>query len=912
MTDIEGSTRAWDASPRSTRQALDHHDRVIVKQIEDNAGQIVESGREGDSILAVFRQATDAVACALEIQRRLQHEPWPAGAEMRVRIAVHTGEAELKSSHYVGVVLYRCARLLAIAHGGQVLVSTATEEIVADDLPPGVSLLDLGLHRLRDLSRQEHVYQLSHADLRHEFPKLKSQQPERSNLPEQLTSFVDREAELSALTKLIKEARLVTVLGPGGVGKSRLALQLARSLTEAGFAAWPDGMWWTELAAADDAAEGLVTALALPGQGAALDVVASWLAAKRALLILDNCEHIAEECARVCQALLERSPGLTILATSREPLRLPGENAWRLASLQEAGALQLFEVRAALVSPGFKVAQPNLEPISEICQRLDRMPLAIEMAASRLDVMSERDLLVNLTDRFRVLASGARTAPERQQTLAATIDWSYRLLTEAEAELFRRLAVFQGGFTLEAAQAVCGAADRGTVLPLLAALVQKSMVVADRLSDGSTRYRMLESHHDFAVVKLRESADHDIARRRHYEHFRAQKWKPAESANFWSALTWARDHVDDCGLALAIEVGEAGYSQQARARAVLLELLDCVTAPTATRARALNVAARLTSRQGDHAQSKSLADASVAGARELNDAQLVAQTLSGAGVVYHGAGDLDAARRMYDEALSLLKGSRDRPLAIEVQNQMAVLATEQGQFQTAFEMLKECLSFSRSESDAATTARYLESLANVEMGLGDASAAAGHWREALTIFNDLDDPFGTIWCIGGLALVASNDGAHERALRLIAVVDRMSREWSLTAWSDRIRQLGEANADARIRLGGRKADDAWKDGLAMSPARALEYSLGGETPQAAVDAGPLSRREREVAAMVAAGMTNKQIAERLFIAERTAEGHVERIRNKLGVRSRTEVATWAVARGIVARDLDKGQPPSTV
>jgi len=328
----------------------------------------------------------------------------------------------------------------------------------------------------------------------------------------------------------------------------------------------------------------------------------------------------------------------------------------------------------------------------------------------------------------------------------------------------------------------------------------------------------------------------------------------------------------------------------------------------------LNLAARLAMRQADHTSARRLADSSVAVARQVGDAELIAHTLRGAGVVYHSVGDLDVAARMYEEALSRLKGSHDLRLAIEVKNQLGVLATERGKYQEGLAILMDCVAFGRSESDEPSTARFLESLANAQFGLGDVDAAAASWKESLATFRGLNDAFGIIWCIGGLALVAAARGDDERALRLEAVVIRLSREWSLSAWSLRIKQLDEACRLAAARLGTRKSESARNDGETMSTARALDYALGEDRQQAvaATDTGLLSRRERDVVALVAGGMTNREIAERLFIAERTAEGHLERIRNKLGVRSRTEVATWAVEHGILARGLDKKPPGSSV
>lgn len=718
-------------------------------------------------------------------------------------------------------------------------------------------------------------------------------------MPHHLTNFVGRESELRALKNLLATSRMVTIVGAGGAGKTRLAAEVAGHMT----ASFPDGVWWIELVAAGDVAAWLATSLELPGRGPALQVVASWVAGKRAMLVLDNCEHVVAECAAVSRALLERCPALTILATSREPIGVAGEARWPMTSLTDADALRLFESRARLVRPNYTAA-PEALVVTEICHRLDSLPLAIEMAAARLDVMSARELRANLDDRLRLLASGLRTAPARQQTMAAAIDWSHRLLTTDEAELFRRLAVFQGGFTREAVQAVC-AEGHEDVLEVLAGLVQKSMVVADVL-DATTRYRLLESHHAFASEKLRDAGELETIRRRHYEHFKDVRWSARESANLWAALDWAGDGLDDGGIDLAIEVAEAAYSDQTRALALLLEMLPRPAVSRRSRARALNLAARLTSRQGDYAAGRSLADASVAVGRELQDPQLLAYMLAGAGVVYQADNHLDVASAMYDEALGLLGGDADRGLAIEVRNQAAVLATEQGQLAKARAMLEECVDYARAAHDGALIGRYLESLANVQLAQGDVSRAAAGWREALVVFRDANDPFGTLWCLGGLALAAGANGDHDHALRVAAAVDRLSREWSLSAWPGRLQQLEDVSRRAREHLGERKAEAAWGAGQSMSDARAIEYALttdGGAV--AAIDAGPLTRRELEVASMVASGMTNRQIAERLFIAERTAEGHVERIRSKLGVRSRTEVATWAVAHGIPAAELDK-------
>jgi non-specific serine/threonine protein kinase len=531
--------------------------------------------------------------------------------------------------------------------------------------------------------------------------------------------------------------------------------------------------------------------------------------------------------------------------------------------------------------------------------------------------MSEEELLANLNDRLRVLATGARTAPERQQTMTATIDWSYRLLTEDERELFRRLAVFQGGFSMEAAQAVCANPDSpAAALSLLSRLVKKSMVFADRSSGKSTRYSLLESHRDFADERLRESAELDLMRQRHHDYYAARPWDPVESANFWQAASWGRDHAQDGGLRLALVIGDADFGAQARAKELILDLLETSTTTSESlHAEAMIMAARLAWRQAEHSASKALAKSAVATARKTGDPELMARALNGAGLIHETGGELATARQMYDEALLLLKGSTNRRLVADVSNARGLLAIAEGDTEGALEILTRCVAEGRSQEDPALLARYLESLANAQLDHGDVDRAAESWGESLAVFRVVNDWFGIIWCLVGLALVASARRDEDRTLRLAAAADRLSRDYSLTMWPLRAAQLETAVSQARSRLGHiDRSEAASKGGQRMTTDEVLDYALGGSRPvdEALADGGLLSRREREVVAMVASGMTNRQIAQRLFIAERTAEGHVERIRNKLGVRSRTEVATWAVSHGLGPGPLDNPRAESKV
>jgi predicted ATPase/DNA-binding NarL/FixJ family response regulator len=715
-----------------------------------------------------------------------------------------------------------------------------------------------------------------------------------------LTSFIGRETEMRSLTNLLlRGSRLVTIVGTGGVGKTRLAAELVRN------AAGPsrDGVWWIDLSGAADVVGAVVTSAGLRGRGVPLDVITSWFQVRHAVLVLDNCEHLVAAAAAFCHAALDACPGLTILATSREPLGVQGEVRWLLKPLTDGDAAQLFDARAALVRPDFKPTADRATVLS-ICARLDRLPLAIEMAAARLDVMSESEVLANLNDRFQILASSLRFAPERQLTMTAAIDWSYRLLDEDEARLFRRLAVFQGGFTIEAADLVCGQDGATPTLAVLSGLVRKSMVVADPI-EGGTRYRLLESHRDYALDKMRGVGELAEIRGRHYGYFRTQHWTPQESANFWSALTWANDQAADGGLELALEIGDSDWSNQARVLGLIVELTSSPALDERLRIRAAMMAARLEWRSADLVSSQVHARSAVELARRLGDPELIAQALMTAGLVREATGDIVEAGEIYDQALALLRTSTNWRLVADHTNARALLWIVQGDPARARDMLLPVVDIARSRGDKAGLAQFLESLASAQLDIGDVDGAAASWNESLGIFIVIDDWFGIIWSLVGLSLVATTRGEYERALRLHAAADRLSREYALGTWSFRADQLLAARKQATARLGKSKAEAAWARGEAMVAAEALEYAQAA--PPAAgepADAGPLSKREREVALMVAAGMTNREIAQKLFIAERTAEGHVERIRNKLGVRSRTEVATWAVSQGLKS-PLDK-------
>ncbi|KAA1248928.1 LuxR family transcriptional regulator [Mycobacterium simiae] len=545
LADVEGSTRLWEMHPEQMTTAIGRLNQTVNATIASHDGvRPLEQG-EGDSFVAAFTRASDAVACALELQRA------PL-APIRLRIGVHTGEIQLRDeSNYAGPTINRTARLRDLAHGGQTVLSAVTELLVLDHLPDGVWLTDLGCYPLRDLPRPERVVQLCHADLRNEFPPLRVRHtPASHNLPAQLTKFVGRQSEMAELRQLAMGNRLVTLTGTGGAGKTRLAVEVTSQLSTE----FPDGAWYIELAPVTDPAVVLVTVahtLGLPDQPgrSIVNTLRRFIGGKKMLLVLDNCEHLLDACGRLAVELMKACPQLTILTTSIEPLGVPGELSWPVPSLSLAGeAIELFTDRARRARPDLDVGEDNIALVTEICTRLDGMPLAIELAAARVRALSLPQIVDSLHDRFHLLTGGARTAVPRHQTLRASVDWSHALLTEPEQALFRRLSVFAGGFDLDAAQAV-GAdskVQRYQLLDQLSLLVDKSLVLAQDTGNGM-RYRLLETVRQYAEEKLDESGEAAQLHTRHRDHFMAtaEGLESRGHSRDELRLAWAQTEIDN-------------------------------------------------------------------------------------------------------------------------------------------------------------------------------------------------------------------------------------------------------------------------------------------------------------------------------------------------------------------------------
>ena len=678
LADVEGSTRLWETQPDEMTAAIARLNHIVSNTIAAHDGvRPVEQG-EGDSFVAAFARASDAVAAALELQRA------PL-APIRLRIGLHTGEVQLRDEgNYAGPTINRTARLRDLGHGGQTVLSGATEPLVVDRLPEGAWLTDLGTHGLRDLPRPERVIQLCHPDLVNEFAALRvSGTVASTRLPVQLTSFVGRDAQLTQLRELLAGNRVVTLTGAGGVGKTRLAVQVAAQLA----GEFGDGVWYVDLAPLTDpevVPVAVARALGLPDQPgrSTMDSLLRFVRDRQMLVVLDNCEHLLDASAELVVAVLSGAARLTLLATSREAIGVAGEVSWRVPSLSLAGeAIELFTDRARHARPDFTVTDGNAAAVGEICARLDGVPLAIELAAARVRALSLGEILDSLHDRFRLLTGGARTAVRRQQTLRASVDWSHALLTEPERVLLRRLAVFLGGFDLDAAQAVAGGGEleRYQVLDQLSLLVDKSLVVADD-SGGRTRYRLLETVRQYALEKLGESGEADGVRARHRDHYTAmaavldapagsdyeQRLERAEIEidNLRAAFGWSREHSDvELALALASSL-QPLWQARGRLREGLtwfdaaLADLDAQhpEVAAAVRARALADKAVLDAMVGS-IDSLDQAEQALAIARDIDDPALLVRALTACGMVASLGYNAEVARACFTEAIGLARAT---------------------------------------------------------------------------------------------------------------------------------------------------------------------------------------------------------------------------------------------------------------
>ena len=807
FTDIEGSTKLWEQHPDAMRTALARHDALLRQAIADNDGMVFKT--VGDAFCAAFATAPQALAAALAAHLLLQKEEWGETGSLRVRMGLHTGEAEERDGDYFGQTLNRVARLQAVGHGQQTLLSQATYQLVSSSLLPDVTLRDMGQQRLKDLLAPEHVWQLCYPTLPSEFPPLKSLDYLPTNLPRQMTSFIGREREMAEVKRLLAATPLLTLVGSGGGGKTRLAVQVGADVLDN----YQDGVWLVELAALSDAslvpqAVASVWGLREEAGRSLMQTVQDHLRDRQLLLLLDNCEHLVGACALLADTLLKACPQLTIMATSRELLGIAGEHLWRVPSLltpdelpgeekdlaavlMEYDACRLFVERAVAQRQDFVLTRRNVPVVAHLCRQLDGIPLAIELAAARVRALTVEEIDGKLDNRFRLLTGGSRTALPRHQTLRALIDWSYDLLTEQEKTLLARLSVFAGGWTLEAAEKVCAGQnptgliiEDWEVLDLLTSLVDKSLLTTQE-RDGSVRYGMLEMVREYAAEKRRASGE-EAAKEWHRDYFLALSEEAApllrgaeqaqwlarlddEHENLLAALecslskeTQGVEGLRFCG-ALQRFWGTRGHLSEGRAWCERALGERGSEDRTQERAKTLNGVGGLANMQGDYASARGYSEESLAIFRERGDRQGIATSLGNLGNVASYQGDYASARGYYEESLTTWREIGDRQGIAASLGNLGLVANDQSDYAAARGYLEESLAIFREVGDRQGIANALSNLGLVAEYEGDYASARGYYEESLAIRREIGDRWGIGGSLGNLGNVAHYQGDYASA-----------------------------------------------------------------------------------------------------------------------------------------------------
>ena len=817
FTDIEGSTALLGRlGDDDYARVLAGHHALIRSALAGHAGREIDT--QGDAFFAVFSSPRACVAAVLQMQQAFAAHGWPGGERVRVRMGVHCGEAARTATGLVGLEVHRAARVAAVGHGGQVLVSEAAAVLVRDGLPEGVALADLGVHRLKDLGRPEQIFQLTAAALPAQFPPLRSlgNPALANNLPAQLSTFIGRDREVAEVRALVESCRLVTLAGAGGAGKTRLGLQVAAELLDGS----GDGVWLVELAAVTDGeavAPAIYEALRLavnPGRPV-LEALMDALALQDVLIVLDNCEHLIGACAKTAEAILRRCPRVHLLATSREPLGIGGETIYRVPSLSLPGpgeavppapgsfdAVALFADRARAHGVALAVDEQAGPLVVSVCRRLDGMPLAIELAAARLRSMSLGELAGRLDQRFRLLTGGSRTALARQQTLRAAVGWSYSLLTGAERVLLGRLSVFAGSFGLGAAEAVCGSGglDVLDVAGLLGSLVDKSLVVAEP-AGGTLRYRLLETIRLFAAERLAEAGEEEAAAvaDAHGAHFLSVaetaaayltgpeqgRWLTrldADQANLRRALQHAAGRPD--GTALVLRLGVAldrywvAHSQMQEAFGLLVPVLrrSDARADPALFGAALVIAAR-TACFIDGATARQLAEQAVQVARQLGDERLLSRALAALCAMCFFAGEPEAGRPFGQESVEWARRLGDDALLARslLGYLMTIEPARSGQ------LFSEAIACTERSGDHLTNSILYDNASVTALQAGDVPAARAHLEAAAQAAQQIGRESATLPADLGYVLRAEGDldGARSAFQASLRIGRRNGNNWHM-------------------------------------------------------------------------------------------------------------------------------------
>lgn len=864
FTDIEGSTKLAREHPEAWESARMRHHAIMREAIESFQGFIFQI--IGDAFCAAFHTPGEALKTSIRAQQDLQSERW-GETTIRVRMGIHTGEAKTDGRDYQGyLTMSLVQRLMSSGHGGQILVSQATEYFLRGQLPQDVSLRDMGAHKFKDVPDLTRVFQVLAPGLQSEFPPLFTVDAHPNNLPTQLTSFVGREKELADVKKLLQDAHMLTLIGSGGTGKTRLSIQAASEMLNH----YPDGVWLVELAPISDALlvpRTIAMAMRLREQPhrPVIEMLCDYLHDKKLLVILDNCEHLIDACARMADKILRSAPDMRILASSREALGIGGEVTYHVPSLgmpdihhlpsvetlSQYEAVKLFIDRAVSAVPSFAVTNDNAPALAQICDRLDGIPLAIELAAAKVRVLSLDQIARRLDDRFRLLTGGSRTALERHQTLRAAIDWSYNLLPPAEQLLFSRLSVFVGGWTLEAAESVCS--DEPTaqgvpggndihsedILDLLEQLINKSLVATEESNvyptGGPLRYHMLETMREYASEKLAEA---DERRGQHAAYFLnlaetvvpfLEKPEPAswvdklerEHNNLRAALRWAREKRKvELGLCLASALCQfwfmRGYLNEGLAH--ISEFLSLSEAPvdTARRAKALDQAGMLARYQGNLKYAHELIAESLSLRRSLGDRHGIADSLSNLGFVILHQGNYSEARQLYTEALSIHQELENQQGIADSFSHLALMACYEGDYETARSMDESSLAIWRSLGDQQGIAWALHRLGNVMLYQGEYTAARNLFNESLVISKEAKFKYGIACSVEGLASVAASLGQDGRAILLAGGASALRQAIGVPLSIVDQTRLEKMLAPARELLGKEVTEATWLEGSRLN------------------------------------------------------------------------------------------------
>ena len=810
FTDIEGSTQLLDRL-RDQYAILLADQRLILREAfaQWNGSEI---DTQGDAFFVAFPRATEGVSAAVDIQRALMDHAWPQGVELRVRMGLHTGEPLKAEEGYVGMDVHRAARIAHVGHGGQVLLSETTTALVRDELPFGIRLRNLGNHQLKDLLRPERIHQLNIPDLPSEFPPLRSLDAYPNNLPPQLTSFVGREQEIEQIKDLLTHTRLLTLTGAGGSGKTRLALQVAAMILE-----WyPQGVWLVDLAPLSEAAlviQTIAVVLCIHEQagGSALAAVTDFVCDKCMLLLLDNCEHLIGACAEASDTLLHACPNLNILATSREALGIQGEHIFFVPTLAlpsldplppidqitQTESVRLLLDRAIAIQPSFELNEKNIAAVAQICHRLDGIPLAIELGAARLKLLSPEQIATRLDDRFKLLTGGSRTALPHHQTLEALIDWSHDLLSEEERVLFHRLSVFSGGWTLEAAEVVCAAVQEvqpvikpDEILDLLAGLVNKSLVVVEEKGE-ETRFRLLRTIRAYSLTRLRQTEEEDPIQRKHLiyylrmaeaaerefmgeNHALWERRLTAEQDNLRGALSWALQKTATTMdvAAGALMTGTLSmywylHAHLNEGRRWLTLARDLYPERSKVRAKVLTGSGILAWQQADYQEARGYFEESLPIWRELKERDGLAETLHFSGHLAFDQRDYDTARTLFVESLEYYQEVGDTQRTLTLTSDMGLVDYHLGDYVVARARFEETLRHWREIGNQEAEADVLNRLGDLVRVEGDLDLAQTLYEESLGLFRTMNVKLGIASGLHKLGIVARHKGDIKRASKLL-------------------------------------------------------------------------------------------------------------------------------------------------